>query len=142
MNEDALYDKVAQEIQAQVMVPGVWAKAFSEAGGELDKARALYIKYRVAQLMKEANEKVRREERIAAEAVKQRRITGFRRFVFGCLAVVFGFAALLALVAGGSVPYDRPPLSTSDATVFIIVCVGFFAVFIFLLYVCAKAAKR
>jgi hypothetical protein len=34
---DALYDAVAKELQAQTMVPGLWTKAFAEAGGQMDR---------------------------------------------------------------------------------------------------------
>jgi hypothetical protein len=39
---NALYDEVAEELRAKTMVPGLWAKAFAEAGGQMDRARALY----------------------------------------------------------------------------------------------------
>ena len=44
IENDAFYDAVAKELQAQTMVPGLWTKAFAEAGGQMDRARALYIK--------------------------------------------------------------------------------------------------
>ena len=56
MPEDAFYDEVAKELQDKKLVPGVWAKAFEQAGGELERARVLYIKYRVEQLAKKASE--------------------------------------------------------------------------------------
>ena len=87
MSEDAYYDKVAQEIQAQAMVPGLWARAFSEAGGQLDRARALYIKHRVAQLAQEATEKLQRERRAAAAATKKRTVDGLRRFFLVILSI-------------------------------------------------------
>lgn len=70
---DAFYDEVAREIQDKTLVPGVWAKAFEHAGGELDRARVLYIKYRVAQLTQEANEQSRQKRRAAREAIKEER---------------------------------------------------------------------
>jgi hypothetical protein len=50
MDDSQFYDAVAEELQKQTLVPGVWARAFAEAGGNDAKARALYIKYRVAQM--------------------------------------------------------------------------------------------
>jgi hypothetical protein len=50
MDENQIYEVVAEELQKRVIVPGVWTRAFAEAGGDNEKARALYIKYRVAQL--------------------------------------------------------------------------------------------
>lgn len=68
---NALYDQVAEELQAKTMVPGLWTKAFAEAGGQMDRARALYINYRVAQLAHEASERSRQEQRATREAAKQ-----------------------------------------------------------------------
>src|ERR1017187_2117801 len=48
--DDKYYDEVARELQEKPMVPGLWTKAFAEMGGDDAKARALYIKCRVAQL--------------------------------------------------------------------------------------------
>ena len=45
-----LYDIVAEEIEAGVLHKGTWAKAFAEANADKDKARAIYLKLRVAQL--------------------------------------------------------------------------------------------
>jgi hypothetical protein len=62
VNDNVHYDQVAKELQAKELVPGVWAKAFAKAGGELERARALYIKYRVAQLAQAANDKLQEEK--------------------------------------------------------------------------------
>jgi hypothetical protein len=48
--EDKFYDEVARELQEKSIVAGLWTKAFAEMNGDDAKARALYIKYRVAQL--------------------------------------------------------------------------------------------
>jgi hypothetical protein len=72
---NALYDEVAEELQAKTMVPGLWTRAFAEAGGQMDRARALYIKYRVAQLAHEASEQLRQEQRATREAAKQQAAT-------------------------------------------------------------------
>ena len=72
--DEKFYEEVARELQEKPMVPGLWTKAFAEMGGDDAKARALYIKYRVAQLAEEervANlthaEKVMMKERAARE---------------------------------------------------------------------------
>ena len=57
---------VASELQANTMVPGLWAKAFAEARGQIDQARALYIRYRVAQLAQEASEQSRQRRQAAS----------------------------------------------------------------------------
>jgi hypothetical protein len=142
MSEDAYYDKVAQELQAQTMVPGVWARAFSESGGQLDRARALYIKHRVAQLASEASEKLRQERRVAAKAAKQRAIAGLRRFIYGLLGIIFGLIAFIFLVVAGSIPFITPLEPTSDMIGGIFGCIVALALFGFLTYVCAKASSR
>ena len=48
--EDA-YARAAEEIEQSVMQKGLWAKAFAEAGGDTQKQKALYLKYRAEQLM-------------------------------------------------------------------------------------------
>jgi hypothetical protein len=60
--DDKFYDEVACEMQEKPLIAGLWTKAFAEMEGDDAKARALYIKYRVAQLMV-ANRKRIEEER-------------------------------------------------------------------------------
>ena len=48
--EDA-YARAADEIEHAAVQKGLWAKAFSEAGGDAQKQKALYLKYRADQLM-------------------------------------------------------------------------------------------
>ena len=55
--EDKFYDEVARELQEKTLVAGLWTKAFAEMGGDDAKARALYIKYRVAQLAEASRKK-------------------------------------------------------------------------------------
>jgi hypothetical protein len=96
MNDDELYSQVAQELQAKEMVPGVWTRAFAEAGGELDKARALYIKFRVAQLTESRVQRLEEQRQEALKATKQRALAQCWRFGYGLLAVVFGAVTVLA----------------------------------------------
>ena len=51
MNDDAFYDEVAKEIETNNLVPGVWTRAFAEADGDENRAKAIYIKLRVAKLL-------------------------------------------------------------------------------------------
>lgn len=60
MNDDAFYDEVAKEMQENRMIPGVWTRAFAEADGDENRAKAIYIKRRVAQLAE--NSKQQHEE--------------------------------------------------------------------------------
>ena len=52
--DDKFYDEVARELQEKSIVPGIWTKAFAEMDGDDAKTRALYIRYRVQQLVAEA----------------------------------------------------------------------------------------
>jgi len=47
------YDIVAGELRMKRMDDGVWVRAFSDSAGNEELARAVYIKYRVAQLAAE-----------------------------------------------------------------------------------------
>ncbi len=138
MSEDAFYDRVAQELQAQTMVTGLWTRAFAEAGGQLDRARALYIKLRVAQLAQEASEKLRQERRAATEAAKKRAIAKFRMVALALLGVVFGLMAFVLFLIGVSGPFMTPPEPIGEAVFFIIMA----AVFGFVTYGCAKASSQ
>jgi len=50
MNDDVFYDEVAKEMQENRLVPGVWTRAFAEADGDENRAKAIYIKLRVSKL--------------------------------------------------------------------------------------------
>ncbi len=62
--DDRLYDQVAIEIQEKTIIPGLWTKAYAESDGDEVKARAFYIKSRVAQLaaMAAEQQKERKQE--------------------------------------------------------------------------------
>src|SRR6266542_3522601 len=114
ISSKALYDQVAEELQAKTMVPGLWTKAFAEARGQMDRARALYIKYRDAQLAHEASEQLRQERRAKREAAKQqaatervkqrgategarqRAILSWRNFAYGGLGAMCGVSTLIS----------------------------------------------
>ena len=54
MNDDAFYDQVAEEIETGNLVRGVWTRAFAEADGDENRAKAIYIKLRVKKLFEES----------------------------------------------------------------------------------------
>ena len=64
---DKFYDEVARELQEKKLVAGLWTKAYAEMGGDDAKARALYIKYRAAQLA-EGSRQRRGEQQPEAQA--------------------------------------------------------------------------
>ena len=55
LKEEFLYGSVANEIANNHVSPGLWAKAFSEADGNEQRAQAKYIKERVRFLRSEQN---------------------------------------------------------------------------------------
>lgn len=52
MKDDRFYEIVAEEIERQSLVPGLWTRSYAEADGNEARAKAIYIRYRVAELAK------------------------------------------------------------------------------------------
>lgn len=52
--DEAYYEMAAKEVKNDNIRTGLWAKAWSDAGGEDTKAKALYLKLRVAAMKTEA----------------------------------------------------------------------------------------
>ena len=50
--EEDAYERAAEELEEETQNKGIWAKAFSDADGDEQKQKALYIKYRAEQLIK------------------------------------------------------------------------------------------
>jgi hypothetical protein len=71
MDENDPYDEVASELRAKVLIPGMWARAFAEAEGNMDRARALYIKHRAGQLAQERSNQ--QEEQMRQREAHERR---------------------------------------------------------------------
>ena len=68
MNDQRYYEIVADELQRRFLRPGLWTRAVAEAGTDGGAARALYIRYRVAELARQES-----AERSQAEAEAQQR---------------------------------------------------------------------
>jgi hypothetical protein len=141
MNHDVFYDAVAKEIQAQSMVAGVWARAFSEANGAIDQARALYIRYRVAQLAEARNAELEQERLAAAVAARQKSSAAFRRFIFGVLGFASGALTLYAGIGGIAILLYHPYADSAP------IIPGFFGIFICILFAfltlkCFKNTRR
>lgn len=62
MQDEHLYEQAALELAQQSPKPGVMAKAFSEAGGDVARAQALYIRLRVDQLKEAEREAAQRQK--------------------------------------------------------------------------------
>jgi hypothetical protein len=56
--DERIYELAAAEVAAKRMRPGLYAKAFAEVQGDLPRAVALYISYRVEQIKKEVMEAI------------------------------------------------------------------------------------
>lgn len=52
LTSDELYQRVAEELRQNSIRQGLWAKAYAEADGDKAKIRAVYTRYRVAELQK------------------------------------------------------------------------------------------
>lgn len=76
--DEKFYEEVARELQEMPMVTGLWTRAFAEMGGDDAKARALYIKYRVAQLAAIANQ----EEAIKRAQAQRQAMSAFLQFAY------------------------------------------------------------
>ena len=50
MNEEEIYELIAEEIESNSTKKGLWTKAFSVSEGDEQKTKALYIKYRFDQI--------------------------------------------------------------------------------------------
>ena len=91
LSEVQLYEMVAEEIANNQQSKGLWAKAIADTEGELEKAKALYIKLRVQMIMDEwayadkvhAEEAERRrhadEAAVAAEMTRREEEESHRR---------------------------------------------------------------
>ncbi len=76
--EEELYEQVASELSRGERREGLWVKALAKAGGNTERAQALYIEYRIQALMDEA---VIAEQVAAAEAQAEREAAERRRVV-------------------------------------------------------------
>lgn len=56
LSDERFYNAVAEELDKGVISPGLRAKAFADAKGVEAYAQALYLKYRVTQLVQQEND--------------------------------------------------------------------------------------
>ena len=52
-SEEDAYERAGEELEELSMNKGIWAKAFADSNGDEQKQKALYIKYRSEQLIKD-----------------------------------------------------------------------------------------
>ena len=68
--EEALYQRVFEELEEGIKVKGLWAKAYAKSMGDIDKADSIYIELRVDSLR---NEDKYEAQRIAYENKQTKR---------------------------------------------------------------------
>ena len=97
--DEAAYAKVVEELQKSGPIPALWAKAFAESNGDETASKALYLRLRVAQLLK--------QQRLAAaqasdEARQVARVHRARERGPGAtwLYVVIGFFVIVTALSG------------------------------------------
>lgn len=70
MQDEKFYTQVSEELKHRPVIPGLWTKAFSESNGNEAQAKALYIRYRVAQLKKaeqDLTQEIKKREGLISE---------------------------------------------------------------------------
>ena len=50
--ENKAYAKIGEEIDAGIIDKGLWTKCFADAGGDSNEQKALYLKIKAKQLMR------------------------------------------------------------------------------------------
>ena len=71
LQEEIIYAEVLAEIKAGIRRDGLWAKALSESNGDINKTKALYIKYRAQSLIDEFKKYNTRGQRKKREKLRQ-----------------------------------------------------------------------
>ncbi len=66
VEKNKFYDQVALELQQKTLIAGLWTKAYAEMDGDEAKARALYIRYRVQQLLEISKSSVSQDQQTQA----------------------------------------------------------------------------
>jgi len=143
MNDDKFYNQVAEEIQAKKMLPGLWTRAFAEAGGNTERARALYIKLRVAQLTKTAKQESVRIRQIQSETKRKQMLAKIRQIIFSLFTVVCGFLAFSCIIGVGVTIFAPDPGQSFADRIGMRFFAGFIGVgFIGATLFCLKRAQR
>ena len=88
INEEELWEIVAEEFDSDKRKKGLYAKLFAETNGDEIKIRAMYYKERVAELIKEANEIVVTEKIIDNTEIKiTEKIVDYELFILKALCL-------------------------------------------------------
>jgi hypothetical protein len=70
-NDEKFFEQVAAELEEGSRKKGLWLKAETKAQGDADKARLLYVEWRVEQLAEEEREVQRQKEEAELEAQRE-----------------------------------------------------------------------
>jgi len=70
IDEDSLYEQAINELENNTKVKSLWAKAFAKSEGNEEKAKALYIQYRVDNLNK-IHEKEKQQQQRQKEILRK-----------------------------------------------------------------------
>jgi len=88
--EEELYERVTNEISEGYKRDGLWTKALVDASGDQEKAKPLYIKYRIQSLKDELI--IQQQEELRIESKKQS-----DQLLVGCYVFFLIFGAVIAL---------------------------------------------
>jgi hypothetical protein len=100
---DKYYDEVARELETKSLRPGLWTRAVAETGDEGSAAKALYIRLRVSELVKqEQTDRASSQAEARRKADEQRRAAKAAKppilWYVGAGIVLFGvFCGLLTI---------------------------------------------
>ena len=72
MDDETFYERVANELAIAGPLPGLWARAFAESDGDDNRAKALYLRLRVAQLKNLSDREEQAKQTAIAAATRER----------------------------------------------------------------------
>ena len=84
--DEAEYAEAVRELASGILREGLWGKAFVDANGDKERAKVLYLKYRVAlikETKKQGDEERRRQETAAVAAAKAREAVALESTIAG-----------------------------------------------------------
>lgn len=70
IDDEPFYEDVAKEMESDAIKPGLWTKAFVEAGGDNERTKVVYIRLRVAQLIGAKEAELKELQRLEQERIK------------------------------------------------------------------------
>jgi Protein of unknown function (DUF2569) len=112
---DATYERIDQELKADNLDRATWTRAQGDAGGNAERAKSLYIKYRAQRLLAASRDQRAHQSAVDAVSAKQLAKRNISRFVADNAA--FLVCAVFALiVAGYYVSQNSTPLLPELAT--------------------------